>query len=206
MGKWYRRLADVPEVDYPGSPGVDRTRLPGHNAEPKISTYTFEGRRSTSLMWPMKNGETGSSPANTWETKPRPGESPSQMALRQTREKLEFPGTLSDYHFIIQGCYQELKASASDGLWAFEEIEALCLLDIRLISKHPDTVTFECEGEQRYFGVVAFHTLISMYQKEGMLREALEVARVGEKFGQAQGKVQEIEARIARIEAEVDAI
>lgn len=206
MEKWYRRLADVPGVDYPGSPGVDRTRLPGHNTEPKVSTYTFEGKRSTSLMWPMKDGETGSSPANTWESKPRPGESPSQTALRQTREKLELPGTLSDYHFIIQGCHQELKASAADGLWAFGEIEALCLLDIRLISRYPNTVGFEREGEVKYYGIVAFFTLLDMYQREGMLREALDVARVAERFGQAPGKVQEIEERIARIEAEADAV
>ncbi len=56
-----------------------------------------------------------------------------------------------------------------------------------------------------YFGVSAFHRLIDLYEEEGFLREALEVARVGQKFEQCQGKVEELEARLARIEAEADA-
>ena len=53
--------------------------------------------------------------------------------------------------------------------------------------------------------MASFHRLIGMYEREGFLREALEVARVGEKFGQCQGKVEELRCRLAMIEAEADA-
>ena len=205
MEKWYRRLAEVPGVGYEGSPGVDRTRLPGHDATPKIDRYEYDGERREYMSWPMKGGSTSASPAKTWETKPRRGETEAQTALRQLRETLELPGTLSDYHFAIQHCHDALPGDARDEPWVLEEVERLCRLDIRLIEAYPETITNEYGGDRTYYGVSAFHRLIDLYEGEGFLREALEVARVGQRFEQCQGKVEELEERLARIEAEVDA-
>ena len=58
MEKWFRRLAEVPGVGYEGSPGVDRTRLPGHDATPKIDRYDYDGERREYMSWPMKGGST----------------------------------------------------------------------------------------------------------------------------------------------------
>lgn len=205
MEKWYRRLAEVPGVGYEGSPGVDRTRLPGHNAAPKIDRYDYDGEQREYMSWPTKDGSTSASPAKNWETKPRRGETEAQTALRQLRETLELPGTLSDYHFAIQHCHDELCGDAREEPWVLGEVERLCQLDIRLIEAYPETITSEYGGERTYYGVSAFHRLTDLYETEGFLREALEVARVGQKFEQCQGKLEELESRLSRIEAEADA-
>jgi hypothetical protein len=205
MKGWFRRLAEVPGVGYQGSPGVDRTRLPGHDTVPKIDRYDYDGERREYLMWPTKDGSTSASPAKHWETKPRKDETKALTALRQLLETLELPGTLSDYHFAIQSCHDALRGDAREEPWVLEEVERLCWLNIRLIESYPETITSEYNGDRTYYSVSPFHRLIGMYEREGFLREALEVARVGEKFGQCQGKVEELRGRLAMIEAEADA-
>jgi hypothetical protein len=220
MEKWYRRLAEVPGIEYRPDPAIDRTQLPGHDAVPKIDRYEFDGKRHESMSWPTEGGSTGASPAQEWKTQPRKGETEAQTTLRQLREALELPGTLSNYHFAIQGSHDALRGFAREEPWVLEEVERLCWLDIRLIGQYPKTITLdpitiddkelakvaaERRGERTFFSVSAFHQLISMYEREGYLREALEVARIGQQFEQCLGKAEEIEERINRVEAEADA-
>ena len=217
MEKWFRRLADVPGIDYIPDTTVDRSKLPGHDAVAKVSRYVFDGRHHESIEWPSEGGNTGSSPAQAWKTQPREGESEAQTIVRELREALELPGTLSDYHFAIQGCSDELRRLARQEPWVLEEVERLCWVDVRLVSRYPKTITMEPitiedeqlakvarerRGSRQFFGVSAFHHLIAMYEGEGYLREALEVAKIGEQFEQLPGKVEEIEERLKRIESE----
>ena len=71
--KWYRRLAEVPHIQYEPDPSIDRTKLPGHDAVPRIHRYEFDGKQHESLDWPVKNGTTSASPSQSWETKPPEG-------------------------------------------------------------------------------------------------------------------------------------
>lgn len=48
MEKWYPRLADVPGVGFEGGAAVDRTRLPGHDAKPRIVRRTSESKHEIS--------------------------------------------------------------------------------------------------------------------------------------------------------------
>jgi len=217
MEKWFRRLAEAPGIEYKPDPAIDRLQLPGHDAVPKINRYEFDGRRHESLSWPTEGGSTGTSPAQAWKTQPRKDETEAQITLRQLQEALELPGTLSNYHFAIQGCHDALRRLASAEPWVLEEVERLCWLDIRLIRQYPKTITLEPittaheelakvaaerRGERKFFSVSAFYQLISMYEREGYLREALEVAKIGRVFEQCPGKVEEIQDRINRVEAE----
>jgi hypothetical protein len=204
METWFRQLAEVPDVGFEGSPGVDRSRLPGHNAVPEIDHYDFRGRQLVSLSWPMKGGSTSASPAQSWETKPRKGETQAQTVLRQLHETLELPGTLSDYHFAIQNCHEELRGHSREEPWVLAEVERLCWLDIRLIEKYPETITNEYGEGRTYYSVSAFHDLINLYETEGFLHEALGVARIGQRFDQCEDEVEDLEERISRIEAEVN--
>lgn len=220
MEKWYRRLAEVPGIEYEPDPAIDRTQLPGHDAVPKIDRYEFDGRRHESMSWPMEGGSTGASPAQEWKTQPRKGETEAQTTIRQLRESLELPGTLSNYHFAIQGCHDALRGFAREEPWVLEEVERLCWLDIKLIEQYPKTITSEPititdpelaklaaerRGEMNFYRVLAFHQLITMYEREGYLREALVVATIGQRFEQCLGKAEEIAERISRLEAEADA-
>jgi|SRR6185369_3084689 len=219
--KWYRRLAEVPRIGYEPDPSIDRTKLPGHDAVPRIHRYEFDGKQHESLDWPMKNGTTSASPSQSWETKTRRGESECKTTLRQMREALELPGKLSDYHFAIQNCHDSLKRFAREEPWVLEEVERLCWLDICLISEYPETITLEPitiadvelakiaaerRGERRFFSVSAFHQLMGMYEREGYLREALQVAKIAERFEQCSGKVEEIIERLDRITAEANTV
>ena len=136
-----------------------------------------------------------------------------QNNFKTNAEALELPGKLSDYHFAIQNCHNSLKGFAREEPWVLEEVERLCWLDIRLISEYPEIITPEPiniadeelakiatarRGERRFATVLAFQQLISMYDREGYLREALEVAKIAERFEQCSGKVEEIIGRLDR--------
>ncbi len=219
MKRWFRRLAEAPGIEYKPDPSVDRTQLTRHDAVPEIVRFELDGRRHESLSWPFEAGGTGESPAQAWKTQPRGGETQAQTTSRQLREALELPGTLSDYHFLIQSAHSELRRFARQEPWVLEEVERLCWLDIRLINQYPETITLdpitindeelaklanERRGERNYVRVTAFHQLITMYEREGYLHEALEAAKVGQKFEQCTGKVEEIEELIRQVEAETD--
>lgn len=219
MEKWFPRLGDVPGITYVND-SIDRTRLTGHDSIPRIERFNFDGRVHESMSWPTKDGSTSASPANTWNTKPLEGETAGQTVLRQLRETLELPGTLSDYHFAIQHGHDELRANAREEPWVFEEVERLCWLDIKLIQQYPETITLEPitiqdeelarlamerRGERTYFSVSAFHQLISLYEREGYLKEALDVAKIAERFEQCQGKTEELKERISRVKGQPDA-
>jgi hypothetical protein len=218
MKKWFPRLGDIPGIHYVND-AIERTQLAGHDASPRIERFEFDGRVHESMYWPTKDGSTSASPAKTWETKPLKCETAGQTALRQLRESLELPGTLSDYHFAIQHGHDELRARAREEPWVFEEVERLCWLDIKLIEQYPETITVEPitiqdeemaklarerRGQRKFFAVSAFHQLITLYEREGYLKEALEVAQTAERFEQCQGKTEELKERISQLSEQPD--
>lgn len=212
MEKWFPRLGDIPSIGYVNE-AIDRTRLAGHDAIPKIERFEFDGRVHESMYWPSQEGSTSASPAKTWETTPLENETAGQTVLRQLRESLELPGTLTDYHFAIQHGHDVLRSNAREEPWVFEEVERLCWLDIKLIEQYPETITLEPitiqdeelaklandrRGERKFFRVTAFHQLIGLYESEGYLNEALAVAKIAERFEQCEGKTDELKERISR--------
>jgi hypothetical protein len=209
MNKWYPRLADVPKLGYEGSPGVDRTRLPGFDLKPRLERYEWDGKIRESLSWPMKNGSTSAAPATQLQSSPLPGETPARTALRHCHEALELPGTLSNYHFIIQGAHEVIWKHRRRELWVIEETERLCWLDLRLIQAHPEAVTFHeySKGEgTNYPHVLAFHRLISLYETEGYLREAQEVAELAVRFNQLPRELERLKEKVEALDAEAEGI
>lgn len=202
MATWFRRLADVPNLRYEGSSDVNRSRLLGHDAVPEVQIYDFNGERRESLMWPTREGSTSASPAKQWKTQIREDESPTEIALRQLIETLELPGILSDYHFAIQDCHETLWSTRRTEPWVLVEIEKLCWLDIRLIEAHPSTISFGTEDKQNYFGVSAFRRLIHLYEQEGYLHEALDVAKRAVRFHQGELALEHLQTRITQLESE----
>lgn len=205
MKKWYPRLAEVPRVGYQGSPGVDRTRLPGCNAKPQINHYEWDGKRHESLSWPMKDGSTSASPANQLQSTSRPGETPAQTAHRHCLEAIELPGTLSDYHFIVQNAHEEIWKHRRREPWVVAETERLCWLDITLVQAYPEILVFDqapIGTELHYARVVAFYRLLRLYEQEGYLQDALKVAKIALRFGQLPSELERVEGKIRMIEAE----
>ncbi len=203
--QWYRRLAEVPGVDYLGSPGVNRTRLPGYNLKPELKRYEFDGRRSEHLSWKHADGITSQSPASQWNGQLQEGNVSPQAILQHLHEVLELPGTPSDYHFAIQGCFERLWQYRRNHPWILQEIERLCWLDIRLIEAIPAILQFhQQDGLVSYARSLAFERLIRMYERNGYLTEALEVAHRATRFHADDSILKPLQERLARLEAEHD--
>ena len=115
-------------------------------------------------------------------------------------KSLELPGELLDYHFAIQGCCSELWRLRLEEPWVLAEIERLCWLDIRLIQTHPDIV--QVKNEREFLLITTMQHLIAIYEQEGYLYEALQVAEIAAQFNQQLPALERIKSRIANLEAE----
>jgi hypothetical protein len=198
MKQWFRRFAEVPGITYAASPLVDHSRLPGWNAVPRVSVHTWEGERHEELWWRSPEGQSTASPAQRWQTQARPGESVAQTALRQLLEALELPGEIPDYHFAIQACIEQLWKSRRTEAWVWSELERLCWLDLQLVAAHPEPFAHGA----RFATIRAFPLLIRLYEREGYLYEALDVAHRAVEFGQDGVPVEALRKRIALLEDE----
>ncbi len=199
---WFPRFAEIPGIKYEPPKSLDFSYLPDRGKVPEVSYYNFDGKRHKSMMWNYGATSSSASPAKEWKTTPRAGENEAKTLLRQLYETLELPGTLSDYHFALQNTHDELNNYSGQESWVLSEIEKLCRLNIQLFEKHPETITYETDEGIRYFGVTAFHRLISIYENEGYLREALEVARIAARFNYGKEAIEELEGRIKLLESE----
>ena len=200
--QWYRRLSEVPHLQYQSDPTVKRTALPQHNTVPNVDTYEFQGKRHASLSWRTPGGSTSASPAHSWQTKRKKGESEAQTALRQLRETLELPGVLSDYYFAIQNAHEALWKHRREELWVLPVVEELCWLNIRLVEAYPEVVRLEYDNKSRFVHIFAFGTLMTLYEREGFLKEALEIAHRAARFENRTGAGDSLEARLATLNAE----
>lgn len=152
----------------------------------------------TALWW----GSGSASPAQRHGFD-QPDRESSADALIHLAETLELPGAINDYHFAIQRTIGTLWSRRRDQPTLFEEIERLCWLDLEVIRSSPvDFRVDRPEREQEFYRFTALGTLRTMYEREGLLRQALEVERIAATFG--QGNVEELEAKVALLDGELD--
>jgi hypothetical protein len=192
-------MGDIPGVEWT-SPGVDRRRLRRHYAVPEVQVYEFEGKRQESLWWEAPGGGTSASPASEW-ARVEEEQSPDGI-LRRLYEALELPGEVADYHFAIQSAAGALWARRRDDPDLILKVEELCWLDIKLVEAYPQAVSYEGEDGEAYYTITAFHTLISLYEREGFLEDALAVVDRAGRFGDLQGQRERLEAKVAAVAAE----
>lgn len=205
MTEWFRRLAEVPGLEYRGDPHVRRAKLVDHNAEPQRIISTIDEEQHELLMWATGDGTTSMSPAARHAGLFRsdlPGQSIDEQ-LQRLAEVLELPGTLLDYHFAIQQCVEALWKLRRQNLGILPHIERLCCLDIALIRAQASTISFERQGEKEFFRVHAFSHLMDLYAQNGLLLEALALAQEAARFGQdVDGAVSDLQTRWVQVEAE----
>lgn len=201
MSEWFKSLSDISGIDYTSDARVKRTSLPGHDAVPKRYSFDFQGQKHESLLWPTNDGETTSSPASQHASSDPSRLISSEDRIRRLSEVLELPGCPADYHFAIQHCLDELWKQRREYPPLLEVVEHLCWLDIRLIELRPEIISFERDGATSYYHVLAFGYLIHLYEREGFLDEALDVANRAAKFN-AEPVMDRLRERIASIQAE----
>jgi hypothetical protein len=199
--EWFRRLADVPGLNYSGNSAINQKELTKYKLKPITNTYEIDGKLRTSAMWDYGDITTSESPASRWKTLAKPGETSGQTILREVYEKLELPGQLADYHFSLQNCIRTLWSQRLQEPELLPIIEQLCWLDIKLIQYAPSTVYHETtDGAGHYFAVHAFSTLIDLYRSEGYLYEVQDILSLG--FQLHQGNLGSIQDQLARLEEE----
>jgi hypothetical protein len=192
---WFPRLAAIPGVNYAGHPDIDRTKLPGHCAKPRIQTLSFGGETHVSAMWNLPDGgATSQSPAAGWSSTDLRG-SPAGF-VRRVYEALELPGAASDYHFALLRAYEELWSMRRGEPEILAELERLCLLDIALVEARPEIIGYTGAAKGVASRVPAFEHLVFLYEGEGFLKDALDIARRAAACGQGTQDVERLEARI----------
>lgn len=117
-------------------------------------------------------------------------------------EAIELPGQASDYHFAIQGCLQTLWRRRAEAPALLDQFEQLCWLDIRLIEARPGIIRFERDREVQFARVLGVEYLARLYERNGYLKEALEVARRLSRLGQGSSDIDDLRARLALVESE----
>lgn len=201
--EWFIRFGDIPGVTYTTPVGINRSKLKNASARPEVFAY---GDNQQTLHWPMKGGSTSASPAATRLQDVDLSTKPTASVLRYLDETLELPGQPQDYHFVIQSVLEALWSRRQREPAVLETTERVAWLDMDLIRARPDTITNEYvaahDGQPRFFQVNAFARLIKLYEREGALWEALEVAELAARFEQHEAKREELAGRLAALAAE----
>jgi hypothetical protein len=231
--EWFRRLGDVPGLDYGPPVVVDREALPRHDAEPdNRDGISIGGYLSWGTVWepvrpeerePDDDEDGGAVWSRDLEAPvteylreyldhdaehglarvraERPLATPD--LLRRLWEGLELPGRPYDYHVAIERVREMLFARRLDEAEVMETVESLAWLDVRLVLACPHAVLVQTdEGDEHFYGMSAFDALIRLYQTEGFMREALEVAELAERFPAPAKRVSDLRARLETIRSE----
>jgi hypothetical protein len=211
---WFRRMGDIPGLDYSPPVSVDRAALPRHDEEPEVDSYTLEGRETALVMWGMRPIAEHPSGEAAWESMGSPAvehlrdvastetDYPTEQVLGRLREALELPGTPEDYHYALGAVCQKplTRKLAPDVL---EAVESLAWLDIRLLQTHPDTHIIKTyEGKRAIVSNNGFDTLIAMYREEGFLHDASSVADLRHRLADDNPYVTNLQARVEAIRSE----
>lgn len=197
--EWFGRFGDIPGISYATPAGINRSKLKGASERPEVVAYE-EGQEA--LLWRSSDGSTSSSPAkNRVFDSDMSAKSPAAL-VRHLYETLELPGQASDYHFAIQSVVDELWKRRRQDPGVFTLVERLAWLDVDLVRVRPDTVANEHGDTPRFYRVTSFDRLITLYEREGAVQEALEVAEIAARFDQQQPKRDELVERLTAVAQE----
>ena len=196
--EWFPRFGNIPGISYIRPQSVDASRLPGFGAVPELQVYDFDGKRLESLLWSYEGITTSASPAQAHEGS---GDDSAGL-LEACYEGLELPGGSSDYHFLIQGTASQLWKRRRQEPDTLEHVERLCWLDVELVEACPQAITNEYSHEPTFYQVETFGLLINLYEREGFLREALDVAERAARSGQGFDVRDQLAARVAAVDSE----
>jgi len=200
--KWVSRLGDLSGVDYVSPPGMNRRKLPQHDAKPRVETFSCSKKNETTLTWKTAEGETSQSPASAWFIADDPRKVSTADLVQRLFEALELPGVASDYHFALLRAYDILWSRRRREPEVLPELERLCLLDIHLVEQRPDIIHMTVQDEELTARVPAFHYLVFLYEQEGATSDALDIARRAAAAGQGSSELDRLQLRVAALEEE----
>lgn len=208
MSEWFRRLAEVPDAEYAGSAGVDRSRLRWARMTPKrqppvsipgLPEYEDDEERYH-WEYPDETFASQSPASRYWDQGAGLGEEPDEAVSQRLGEALELPGTLKDYHFILLSAAEELRHRARATPELLSTVEQMCQLDVRITASQPDLFSYiDGDGERQQYRVPALDILARLYRSEGAVHEWLAVEEQAAKL--SQGDPDAVRELIAQLEA-----
>jgi hypothetical protein len=212
-GVWYRRMGDIPGLDYSPPVRVNRETLPGHDREPEIREIeALPGEYWSFLSWPGMVEEPPG-PDDDPEEGPayRPLDSPprehltdalddasiaTDMLVGRLWEALELPGGPEDYRSALDRVCERLEERKLTEPSVLQTVESIAWLAVRLATACRDIAIAD------KWSNVGFRTLIDLYRGEGFLREALEVAELERPFLSDPYMIDDFEGRLETIRGE----
>lgn len=161
-------------------------------------------------MWPSLDGDGHTSASLASQTAGQIDW--NSVAPGEVAERLEavfsLPGTPSDYHFAMLGCYDKLWKRRGEEPGFFPVIEQVCRLDVQLFDNHCDEISFggrplPPENERRHVRVDAYRILFRLYLEEGFLPDALDIASRASRAGQGSSFQDEVNELVQRLVGEL---
>ncbi|MER6575876.1 hypothetical protein [Nonomuraea sp. NPDC001023] len=187
-------MAEVSGVGFAGSPGVDRSRLPETHVRPIKADNGY-------IYWPTPSGHTSASPAHARASAEMRGMDIPSL-VRWVWEGLEIPGTISDYHFLLQSAIGRLWSARASDPGGLQFLEIFADLDLRLIEAAPRPFLIdENDATKGYFHFSGVATWVSLLRTEGALREALAINRRLRRFDDGY-RLEDLEAKVAALDEE----
>jgi hypothetical protein len=213
--EWFRRLGDVPGLDYVPPVSIDRTTIPGHDAEPVVNRFgSLSGESYVQLSWPRVRHPATGEQSSEFDSGRAPVSAhlgmfedgpplPTGQLVQRVWEAMELPGRGTDYHFALQQVTSHLKSRTRVEPEVMATVETLAWLNVRLVLAYPGAVESAVQDERMtYYNVLAFDVLIDIYSTEGFLNEAVEVARLAERLNQGEQQLMALGERLAMIRGE----
>ncbi len=189
--EWFERFGAIPAVAYSTPPDVNPRKLKGFGQHPTVRRW--DGMEP-SLAW---GSEYGGSASPVHERAFQDfGTKTTPYILKNLREALELPGQTLDYHFAIQNSCDELWDRRRQEPELLHEIERYCWLDVVLLQSQKAQF-YKPSGDGSFLSVAAFGLLLSLYEREGALLEALEVAEIESQFIGTNDRIEELRERLA---------
>jgi hypothetical protein len=187
--EWFSEFRAIPGVAWEPLVPLDRSKLQGHDARPRVSRFDrYDGSSRDLVEWELPDGsslsdEFSTSPASQHSSKLDARRAPAARALalaKNASESLALPGSREDYHFAIIGACSAMYSVRGTEPLVFDWIEQLCLADISLFEQGAQLV-FADERlgrvSDREYSVAtpSFDQLSRLYLREGFIAAAAEV-------------------------------
>lgn len=195
---WYESLSRIDGVKYEAPEWVDLSVVASlKSLRPQVLDLGQDfGEDRESLMWPMGGeGTTSQAPAGQWAVRLNDAkEMSTEELLACLHQAFSLPGEPQDYHFAMLTALKELWRRRKDDPTSFKALEELSWLDIHLIKTLPETV--RDPYDKVYYQVPSFDYLVRLYEQQGALHEAIEVAEIAVKYDQLQDKLVKLQDKL----------
>jgi hypothetical protein len=194
MDVWFDRMGDIPGIQFRGSPGIERSRLPEANMRPSTE-YGY-------LQWPTSGGMTSASPAHRHAFVDMGSMNPDAL-VHWVWEGLEVPGLPSDYHFLLQGAVDRLWAARASYPVGLQHVETFAYVDLALLEAVPQIALVDsARPAQGFLRISSLSIVLTLLEQEGAVREALALSRRAQRFGGDAFLRDDLETKVAALDGE----